>query len=177
MCGTLLRGGVATLWLILHVASVSAQDGRWDTATTAGVKAFDQEHYAAAAQQFQAALTLTAEWPPDDPRVSISFMNLAIVYETQGEYTRAASLYQHALTLQEQMLGPAHPQLVAVLKAYANIQRKLYPWRSRLPWSTASQMAARAKRIEEREASAGLQEPPGVWFGDLSANFFGGTEP
>ncbi len=58
---------------------------RWETATQAGVKAFEQGHYAEAAAQCQAALALAEAFPPDDPRVSTSLMNLAIVYDTQGQ--------------------------------------------------------------------------------------------
>jgi hypothetical protein len=47
---------------------------------------------------------------PDDPRLSTSLMNLAVAYYTQGQYAYAAPLSQRALALQEQLLGPAHPQ-------------------------------------------------------------------
>ena len=108
--GSLRRGLVAVLWLLLSVASVSAQDLRWETATNAGVKAFDQGRYAEAAQQFKTALTLAENCMPDDPRLSTSLMNLAVAYYTQGQYAYAAPLSQRALALQEQLLGPAHPQ-------------------------------------------------------------------
>jgi hypothetical protein len=36
-------------------------------------------------------------------------MNLATVYYAQGQYTEAARLYQRALALQEQVLGPDDP--------------------------------------------------------------------
>jgi hypothetical protein len=72
-------------------------------------------------------------------------------------------------------LGPEHPQLVEVLQANAAVQRRMYPVRSRLPWSTANQLASRARRIQEREAQADVEEPPGVWFRDLH-ELFGGPE-
>src|SRR5437016_9203597 len=77
-------------------------------------------------------------------------MNLAAVYYVQGQYTDAARLYQRALVLQEQMLGPDDPQLIPVLEANAALYRKLHPVRSLLPWSPANQMAIRARRIQER---------------------------
>jgi tetratricopeptide repeat protein len=87
-------------------------------------------------------------------------MNLAAVYYAQGQYTEAAPLYQRALVLQEQVLGPDHPQLVPVLEANAAVHRKMHPVRSLLPWSPGSQMAARARRIREREARALLEDFP-----------------
>lgn len=162
------RWAMAALWLLIGVAGVSAQDtqeARWETATVTGVKAYEQGHYPAAARQFQAALAIAQEWQPDDPRLATSLMNMAIVYHTQGQYARAAPLYQRTLTLQEQMLGADHPQLVPVLKAYADVQRRLSPVRSLLPWSTANKLATRARDIQEREEGAYDRVPPGGWFG------------
>ena len=36
-------------------------------------------------------------------------MNLAAVYDAQGQYTEAVQLYRRALVLQEQIVGPDHP--------------------------------------------------------------------
>jgi hypothetical protein len=85
-------------------------------------------------------------------------MNLAAVYYAQGQYIDAARLYQRTLVLQEQILGPDHPQLVTVLEANAALYRKMHPVQSLLPWSPASQMAARARRIREREERDLLQD-------------------
>ena len=165
-----LRWAVAALWLLRSVAGVDAQDVRsWEAATIAGERAFDQGDYARAARHFQAALAIAEEVTPIDPpqeddpvtwRVSTSLLNLATVYHAQGQYAQAAPLYERALTLQEQTLGPEHPQLVDVLQAYADLQRRMHPVRSRLPWSTANKLAARARRILER---SGVLDPPGSW--------------
>jgi Tfp pilus assembly protein PilF len=165
-CGHLPRWAIAVLWLLLSVASVYAQDLNWETATNTGVKAFEQERYAEATQQFKTALLIAEDCMPDDPRLSTSLMNLAIVYSTQRQYAQAAPLYQRALVLQEQILGPEHPQLVEVLQANIAVQRRLYPVRSRLPWSTANRLASRARHIQEREAQTKVEALPGVWFRD-----------
>ena len=119
------------------------------------MQAFEQGDYAEAARQFQAALSLA-----DAGSLSTSLMNLAAVYYAQGQYTDAAPLYRRALVLQEQILGPDHPQLVGVLEANAAVHHKMHPVQSLLPWSLANQMAARARRIREREAQALLQDFP-----------------
>jgi hypothetical protein len=62
--------------------------------------------------------------------------------------------------LQEQILGPDHPQLVDVLEANAALHRMMHPVRSLLPWSPASQMPTRAQRIRERGERALLQDLP-----------------
>src|SRR5262245_60957877 len=138
--------------LVCSVTAVSAQDGRWERVTAAGVQAFEQGDYAEAARQFQAALPLA-----DAGSLAPSLMNIAAVYYAQGQYTEAARLYQRALVLQEQVLGPDHPQLIPVLEPNAALQRKMHPVQSLLPWSAANQLAARAQRIREHEDLALLQ--------------------
>ena len=44
--------------LVCSVTAVSAQEGRWERVTAAGIQAFEQGDYAAAVRQFQAALPL-----------------------------------------------------------------------------------------------------------------------
>jgi tetratricopeptide (TPR) repeat protein len=150
---TARRWAVVACWLVCSLTDVSAQDGRWERVTAAGVQAFEQGDYAEAARQFQAALPLA-----DAGSLSPSLMNLAAVYDAQGQYIDAARLYQRTLVLQEQILGPDHPQLVPVLEVHAALYRKMHPVQSLLPWSPASQMAARARRIREREERDLLQD-------------------
>jgi tetratricopeptide (TPR) repeat protein len=152
---TARRWAVVALWLACSVTAVSAQDGRWARVTAAGVQAFEQGDYAEAVRQFQAALPLA-----DAGSLAPSLMNLAAVAYAQGQYPDAAQLYQRALVLQEQILGPDDPQLIPVLEANAAVHRKRYPVRSLLPWSPANQLAARARRIQEREARALLADVP-----------------
>jgi tetratricopeptide (TPR) repeat protein len=150
---TARRWAVVAFWLVCSLTDVAAQDGRWERVTAAGVQAFEQGDYAEAARQFQAALPLA-----DAGSLSPSLMNLAAVYYAQGQYIDAARLYRRTLLLQEQILGPDHPQLVPVLEANAALYRKMHPVQSLLPWSPASQMAARARRIREREERDLLQD-------------------
>ena len=49
---------LAACWLVGSIMAVSAQDGRWERVTAAGVKAFAQGDYAEAARQFHVALPL-----------------------------------------------------------------------------------------------------------------------
>jgi len=172
---TAWRWALAACWLVGSVTDVSAQAGRWEHVTAAGMQAFAQGDYAEAARQFQAALPLAEGQRPDDERLATSLMHLAAVYTTQGQYSDAAPLYQRTLVLHEQLLGPDHPQVADVLEAYAALQRKMHPVRSLLPWSPASRMVARAGHIREQAERALLQAFP---WGPLDARqvFGGGTE-
>src|SRR5215475_13465241 len=142
-------------WLVCSVTAAAAQEGRWARVTAAGVQAFEQGDYAAAVRQFQAALPLA-----DAGSLAPSLMNLAAVSYAQSQYTDAARLYQRALVLQEQILGPDDPQLIPVLEANAAVHRKMHPVQSLLPWSPANQMALRARRIREREELGLLPDYP-----------------
>ena len=161
--GNSLRWAVVAFWLMCSFTGISAQDVSWERATITGLKAFEQRNYTEAAQQFQTALAVVETIKPDDPRLANSLMRLAVVYHTQGQYAEAEPLYQRALMIQEQMFGPDHPQIVEMLEAYANLLRRMHPFQSFLPWSTANKLAARARQIREREARSGAQDPPGVW--------------
>jgi len=154
------RWAMAACWLVCSITDVSAQDGRWERVTAVGVQAFAQGDYTEAARQFEAALPLAEAWRPADEHLSTSLMHLAAVYHAQGQYTDAEPLYQRALVLHERLLGPDHLQVADVLEAYAALQRTMHPVQSLLPWSPARKMAARARRIREREARALLQEIP-----------------
>jgi tetratricopeptide (TPR) repeat protein len=103
---TARQWAIVAFWLVCSVTDVSAQGGRWERMTAAGVQAFEQGDYAEAVRQFQAALPLA-----EVGSLSTSLMNLAAVYYAQGQYSDAAPLYHRALMLQEQILGPDHPEL------------------------------------------------------------------
>jgi hypothetical protein len=151
------------LWLMCSVIGVSAQNGSWERATTAGLKAFEQKDYTEAAHQFQTALAIVETIQPADPRLPNSLMRLAVVYHTQGRFVEAEPLYQRAMIIHEQTFGPNDPQIVELLEAYANLQRHMHPFQSLLPWSAANKLATRARQIRERAERSGAQDPPGVW--------------
>ena len=143
------RWALVVVGLVSSVTAVAAQEGRWERMTAAGAQAFAQGDYAEAARLFRAALPLA-----DAGSLAPSLMNVAAVAEAQGDYTEAGRLYQRVLVLQEQILGPDHPQLVPVLEAQAALYRTRHPVRALLPWSPAQRLAARAQRIRERDALA-----------------------
>ncbi len=50
----------------------------------------------------------------EHPDVTASLNNLAGLYDYQGRYTEAESLYQQALDILERRLGANHPNTVTV---------------------------------------------------------------
>jgi tetratricopeptide (TPR) repeat protein len=55
---------------------------------------------------------------PNHPDTAHSLYCLAELYQAQGNYAEAEPLYQRALTIYQQILGPEHPKTVSVLEGY-----------------------------------------------------------
>jgi tetratricopeptide (TPR) repeat protein len=55
----------------------------------------------------------------DHPATSYSLSNLALLYRHQGKYEQARSLYQRALKIRQQTLGPEHPRVAQTLSNIA----------------------------------------------------------
>ena len=70
-----------------------------------------------------------------------SLNNLALLYQSQGQYAEAESLYKRALAIREKALGPDHPDVARTLENYAALLRKAQ--RN----TEAEEMEARAKSI------------------------------
>ncbi|HEX8873039.1 MAG TPA: tetratricopeptide repeat protein, partial [Nitrosospira sp.] len=50
--------------------------------------------------------------------------NLAALYEAQGQYAEAESLFTRSLTILEKTLSPNHPKVIANLNNLAELYRK-----------------------------------------------------
>jgi len=57
--------------------------------------------------------------------VAYPLNGLANLYQDQGKYTEAEPLYQRALHIREQALGPNHPLTREVVRNYAMLLRKM----------------------------------------------------
>ena len=56
--------------------------------------------------------------------MAASLTNLAGVYQAQGNYAEAESLYQQALAIAKKTLGPDHPKVATVLEKMARFYKK-----------------------------------------------------
>jgi tetratricopeptide (TPR) repeat protein len=59
----------------------------------------------------------------EHPDVGTSLNNLALLYEVQGRYAEAESLYKRSLGIREKALGPDHPDVGASLNNLARLYR------------------------------------------------------
>jgi hypothetical protein len=73
-------------------------------------------------------------------------------YAEQGKYAEAERLYQRALAVREELVGPGHPEVATTLDGYAALLRKL----DRA--TDAEALEARAAAIRARQPAASQRE-------------------
>ncbi len=88
------------------MVAASAQETRWDSIMAGAAKAYQQADYAEAEKLFLGALKEAEKFGEQDPRLATSLNNLAALYDEQGKYAQAEPLYQRALAIKENALGP-----------------------------------------------------------------------
>ena len=119
-----------------------------------------QGRYADAEPLHQRALAIYEKaLGPEHPSVATSLNNLASLYQAQGQYTQAEPLYQRALGIREKALGPEHPLVANILENYAALLREMSPLSSRLPWSKATKLEARARAIRAKHIRKNPRNP------------------
>jgi len=74
-----------------------------------------------------------------------SLNNLALLYDTQGQYAQAEPLYLRALAILEKALGPDHPSVAKSLANYADLLQKTGPT------AEADELEERARAIRAKE--------------------------
>ena len=84
------------------------------------------------------------------PEVAASLNNLAELYRITGDYAKAEPLYQRALQILEQALGPTHPQVATSL----NNLTVLYA--AQRDFTKAVMHQARANTVDERNIALNL---------------------
>jgi tetratricopeptide (TPR) repeat protein len=57
--------------------------------------------------------------------VATSLNNLALVYQAQGRYADAEPLYERALAIKEEALGPDHPEVAVTCENMAELYRQI----------------------------------------------------
>jgi tetratricopeptide (TPR) repeat protein len=83
----------------------------WDQLTTAAHEAHAAGRIARAEVYFKQALTLAEQFGEGDPRLPKAINNLAAMYQIQGKYTFAESLYKRALDFNRRLYGRDHPDV------------------------------------------------------------------
>ena len=109
---------------LVLATTAGAESHAWFVLTSEGQSALERGEYARAEQLLLAALHEADESGPGTIRQAASLNNLAVLYEAQNELARAEGLYQRALSIQEQLLGPTHPAFALGLATLADVERR-----------------------------------------------------
>lgn len=71
------------------------------------------------------ALRFAEQAGPNHPSVATSLNNLALLYDSRGQYAQAEPFYKRSLAIREKALGPNHPDVTVTLKNMAMLYRKI----------------------------------------------------
>ncbi len=118
-----------TRWVVVGLVCLAAaavgytflQGSSWETHMAAGAKAYQQGNYPEAEKQFAAAVKEAEQFGPEDPRLTTTFNNLAVLYKAQGRYAEAEPLYKRSLAIREKALGPEHRKLALAFNNLATL--------------------------------------------------------
>lgn len=72
-------------------------------------------------QQLLTTINHAQKLGPGNPLLLSSVYSLANYYHDRKDYDKAANQYQHALEIKEQISGPNHPDIAAILQRYARV--------------------------------------------------------
>jgi CHAT domain-containing protein/Tfp pilus assembly protein PilF len=119
-------------------------ESEWRAHVDAAKAAHERRDYKDAASRFEAALREAELFGAYDPRLAVSYSNLAGMYHTLGRYQEADTLYRRSLSIFERVAGSEHPEVANTLGELANLLRTV----GRFP--EAEQANRRVLRIFEK---------------------------
>lgn len=126
----------------------------WSVHDRAGVQALRRGHYAEAKRRFRTAIAKAEQFPAPDSRLVESLTGLAKVHSALHEYAKAEPVLARAVVLEEQLVGPRHPTLAAMLADYALLLRNL---------ERADEAAVIEARIRSILSDPVLEAPSTIW--------------
>ncbi|HET7620541.1 MAG TPA: tetratricopeptide repeat protein [Gemmatimonadaceae bacterium] len=94
---------------------------RWETRNEAGRRLFSQGDYAAAEQEFIAAMREANALGQDDLRLASSLASLAQIKYLQKDIEQAEALFKRALSIREKHLGEKHPEVAVIVNSLARL--------------------------------------------------------
>jgi len=107
---------LALVGLTLYLYSVVfSPDRLWEKCNQAGVMAYGKRDYVEAEKQFLKTLVLVEEYSYDDPRVTLTYNNLAEIFRVQKKYEESEIYIRSGLEIAEKIYGPEHPMVASYL--------------------------------------------------------------
>ena len=110
---------VGIVCLALYSANAFGANRSWETYMSAGKDSFQQGDYARAENLLNAALIETKKFQETDPRLIITYMNLALLYQNQKKFSQAETFYQRVLSLRKRTFPDNDPLIATDLNDLA----------------------------------------------------------
>lgn len=126
---TILKGFCAAAFvgliisLATHPTLVAARPNeKWDELTSQAGALYQAGKFSEALEPAKQALQLAEAQKGNNPaQYATSLNNLALLYNSMGDYTRAEPLYEEALSIVEKVLGKDHPSYATSLNNLAHL--------------------------------------------------------
>jgi len=112
---------VGIVCLTLFSAHAFGANQSWETYMSAAKGSFQKGDYAKAENLINAALNETKKFKETDPRVIITYGNLALLYQNQKKFSEAETFYQRVLSLRKRTLPDNDPLIATDLNNLATV--------------------------------------------------------
>lgn len=99
------------LLLIISAPAWATSGGDWNAYVIAGEKAYQRGDYAQAEKQWLVALRVADGFGSEDGRLSQTLDKVTALYQAQGRYAEAEPFYERLLRIDEEAVGPIHPNV------------------------------------------------------------------
>jgi PAS domain S-box-containing protein len=109
------------VWLVLYAANAFGANQTWETTMSAAKDSFQKGEYLKAENLLNNALDKTKRFKETDPRLIITYGNLALLYQNQGNFPQAENFYRQILSLRGKTLSENDPQIAKDLNNLATV--------------------------------------------------------
>ncbi len=112
---------VGIVCLSLYSAYAFGANRGWETSMSAAKDSFQKGNYARAENLLNAALVETKNFKETDPRLIITYGNLALLYQNQKKFSQAETFYRRVLSLRQRTLPDNDPHIAMDLNNLATV--------------------------------------------------------
>src|ERR1700716_3232204 len=98
---------------LVSVSAAVAGEIEWQKYSTEGAKAYDLANWGQAERMFKLALKEAEHFGDKDLRLASSLTNLGVLYNFRAQPGKAEPLFERAIAVKQNALGPENPEVVA----------------------------------------------------------------
>ncbi len=145
--------------------------GAWEQYTQQGSEEFIQSNYGQAEREFKLALKEAELFGDHDLRLATSLTNLGVLYKAHAQITKAEPLFERALLIQQNVLGPNNFEVVSTAAKLCHF------YAQRGEWNKADALCARVFAYVQAHQNTKERELDLAVLADGLAKSFGDRSP